>query len=531
MENEKFKIKNGILTEYIGNDEIIEIPNTVSVIGEGVFRKRIAEKIIIPNSVKIIEKNAFRDCGIGEIIMNDGVIIIGEYAFAKARCNSITFSKNLREIQANAFYFFRFYHLEIQKIELPESIIKIGDNAFSCCEWLVTLPSSVQKIGKGVYSDTEMQEIKIPSKTNIISEYAFYNCSNLEKVIIENATMDIVSYYDDYKKQKEDIEKIETIISNTKIKNSAFRECENLKEVVFPNTLTEIGIYAFSGCTSLKRVNIINNKHLKIDIFAFCDSGLEELYIFNTESLNIESSAFENLPNLKKIKIIGTEHSNIYIEMSAFENCQRLEDINIVTKGTVNIGNSAFKNCNELEEINIIADGINIGNRAFEECTLLKRLNLQAGIIGTSIENYAFFNCSLLHTVNISPNSTVNIYEDSFEGCSSLENINWGNLISLKKSIPLLRCTPEEIMAIIKNPEEIQISLKSRNEANYYETRNTYDKDNEELQRKEHVDQILQKLDEIDQSIKKSSNSKSNSNISLDSNTIEDIIDGIWDIL
>lgn len=40
MENEKFKIKDGILTEYNGNDEIIQIPNTVSVIGEGVFLKK-----------------------------------------------------------------------------------------------------------------------------------------------------------------------------------------------------------------------------------------------------------------------------------------------------------------------------------------------------------------------------------------------------------------------------------------------------------------------------------------------------------
>ena len=55
MENEKFKIKDGILTEYTGNDEIIQIPNTVSVIGEGVFLEKIARKIIIPNSVKIIE--------------------------------------------------------------------------------------------------------------------------------------------------------------------------------------------------------------------------------------------------------------------------------------------------------------------------------------------------------------------------------------------------------------------------------------------------------------------------------------------
>lgn len=535
MENEKFKIKNGILTKYTGctgNDEIIEIPNTVSVIGEDVFRKIIAKKIIIPNSVKIIEKNAFRECGISDIIMNDGVIIIGESAFCKACCNSITFSKNLREIQANAFDFFKFYHLEIQTIELPEGIIKIGDNAFDDCQWLVTLPTTVREIGAGAYSNTEMREIKIPSKINVISDCAFDSCLNLEKVVIENATMDIVSYYDDYKKDIEDIEKIETVVSTTKIKNRAFWRCENLKEIVFPNTLAEIGRNAFSFCASLKRVSIITNEvPLKIETDAFSDSGLEELYICNTSNLNIQYRAFGNLPNLKKIKIIGTNNSSICIDSNAFENCQRLEEINIVTKGSVNIDSSAFENCNELEEINIVANGIDIGNRVFENCTMLKRLNLKADVLGTSIGKYAFLNCSLLHTVNILPNVTIYLYENSFEGCSNLENINCGNIILLKKDIPLFRCTHEEVMNIIKNSEEIQISLKSREKANYYESQNTCDKDREELQKNEKVEEILEKLDEINKSIKESSKNKEYSSTSLDYNTIESIIDGIWDIL
>ena len=138
--------------------------------------------------------------------MNDGVVTIGEYAFKHAYCNTITFSKNLKEIQAHAFDFFLFCDLEIHKIELPESIIKIGDSAFSSCEWLVTLPSSVKEIGKGAYSSTEMQEIIIPSKINIIPERAFEGCPNLEKVVIENAKMDVVSYYDDYTEGIEDPE-------------------------------------------------------------------------------------------------------------------------------------------------------------------------------------------------------------------------------------------------------------------------------------------------------------------------------------
>ena len=86
-------------------------------------------------------------------------------------------------------------------------------------------------------------------------------------------------------------------------------------------------------------------------------------------------------------------------------------------------------------------------------------------------------------------------------------------------------------MNIIKNSEEIQISLKSREKANYYELPNTYKNDKEEIQKNEKIEEVLEKLDEINKSIKESSKDKGYSGNSLNYNTIEDIIDGIWNIL
>ena len=129
------------------------------------------------------------------------------------------------------------------------------------------------------------------------------------------------------------------------------------------------------------------------------------------------------------------------------------------------------------------------------------------------------------------PDVITYIYENSFEGCSSLKDINCGKLICLKKDIPLFKCTHDEIMNIIKNSEEIQISLKSREKANYHESLNTYKNDEEEIQKNEKIEEVLEKLDEINKSIKESSKDKGYSGNSLNYNTIEDIIDGIWSIL
>ena len=73
---DEFVIKNGILKKYVPKDPIVEIPNTVSIIGKGVFEKCYGiEKLIIPNSVKIIEKNAFKDASIDSIIMGKKVLL------------------------------------------------------------------------------------------------------------------------------------------------------------------------------------------------------------------------------------------------------------------------------------------------------------------------------------------------------------------------------------------------------------------------------------------------------------------------
>lgn len=530
MENEKFKIKDGVLIEYTGDDDIIEIPDTVSVIGENVFRNKYASKMIISNSVKIIEKNAFRCSGFGEIIMNDGVMIIKEAAFFDARCNSIKFSKNLKEIGNSAFYFFKYYDLETHELELPSSLIKIGDDAFAMSDWLVPLPKSVKEIGENSYRYIKIKEVTIPSKLNIISEGAFSSCSDLKKVIIENAKQDIIKYRD-YDKIVEDVEKVTTVHSTTKIKSGAFGYCQNLEEIIFPNTLTEIGSEAFWDCVSLKKVNIIVDENLDICYNAFINAGVEEVYICTTKSLNIKEWAFSNLENLKRLKIIGTKNSSINIESYAFENCTRLEKIDIVTEGDVYIGDEAFKNCNELEDVNIIATGINMDNCVFENCIFLKRLNLQAGLTGVWIGEKAFANCRLLHTINTASEGTFSIYDNTFEGCISLEKINCGKIVSLKKCVGLYSYTPEEITNIVKTPEEIQVSINSVKKDNNYEEKSIHYNNIEDTERKEQTEKILEKLEEIENAIKKSTANKRNYNTSLDQNTIEDIIDGIWDIL
>ena len=63
-----FVVKDGVLTAYTGDDTDVEIPNTVTEIGESVFfGNTTIKKVIIPSSVKKVADDAFTNTDITEL--------------------------------------------------------------------------------------------------------------------------------------------------------------------------------------------------------------------------------------------------------------------------------------------------------------------------------------------------------------------------------------------------------------------------------------------------------------------------------
>lgn len=123
-----------------------------------------------------------------------------------------------------------------------------------------------------------------------ISSYSFYECENLESVIIPEGVINIAG--------------------------NAFYGCENLISVKLPDTLENIYDYAFVGCSKLESINLSQNL---VSI-----GGAAFLRCMSLSSLNIPSS----------VKTIGS---------SAFADCTGLGTI--VVEGNATIGSSAFKGC------------------------------------------------------------------------------------------------------------------------------------------------------------------------------------------
>ena len=173
---------------------------------------------------------------------------------------------------------------------------------------------------------------------------------------------------------------------------SKFIGCRSLTSLVIPDSVTNIGDYAFSGCRSLTSLVIPDSV------------------------TNIGDYAFWNCRSLTNIVIPDSVTS---IGDNAFEYCFSLSNL-IIPDGVTSIGDGAFVGCNSLSSV-VIPDSVScIGNNAFWGCESLTDIVIPDSV--ASIGDYAFYDCSSLTEVVI-PDSVTSIGDKAFFWCRSLTDI------------------------------------------------------------------------------------------------------------
>ena len=193
------------------------------------------------------------------------------------------------------------------------------------------------------------------------------------------------------------------------IEKKAFSECNSLKSVIIPNSVTIIEEWAFLGCCSLRSIDIPDSV-TKIGVSAFSGcSSLMSIHMPDSVT-SIGYNAFEGCISLKNIRIPDSVTS---IGSNAFEECVSLKSI-IIPDSVTRIEGWTFYYCKSLESI-IIPDSVtSIGDSAFSDCKSLININIPNGV--TSIGDSAFSNCHSLTSVTI-PSSVIAIGTNPFCGC------------------------------------------------------------------------------------------------------------------
>ena len=203
--------------------------------------------------------------------------------------------------------------------------------------------------------------------------------------------------------------------SVTSIGDYAFSHCSSLESVTIPDSVTSIGEGAFRGCSSLASVTIPDSvTSIGISAFSGC-SSLVSMTIPDSVT-SIGDYAFLNCSSLASVTIPDSVTS---VGEYAFYNCSSLASVTIPDSVT-SIGSSAFYGCSSLASVTIPDSVTSIGDHAFCDCSSLTSVTIGNSV--KSIGGCAFEGCISLASVTI-PNSVTTISESAFSGCSSLTSV------------------------------------------------------------------------------------------------------------
>ena len=355
-------------------------------------------------------------------------------------------------------------------ITIPDSVTSIGNSAFTHTKFTrITIPDSVTSIGNSAFAYTDLTSIIIPDSVISIGDYAFSTSTNLASVTISDSVTSIGNYVFDacYSLKSVTIPDGVTSIGDstfsncaslasitipdgvTSIGNSAFDGCTRLTGVIIPDSVTNIGDYAFCSCYNLTSITIPDSvTNIGVGTFAAC-SGLRSIDLASENSnyisvdgvlFNKDKTQLKCYPAGKTDKTYTIPDSVTIIDDSAFDHCTRLTSI-IIPYGVTRIGNRTFCNCEGLTNIIIPHSVTSIGNVAFYHCENLTSIMITGSV--RSIDNGAFEGCKSLTSITI-PDSVTSIGESAFYDCTSLASIT----------------LPDSLMSIGDNAFEYCNSLK-----------------------------------------------------------------------
>ena len=151
-----------------------------------------------------------------------------------------------------------FYNSGITSIELPSTLQTIGNYAFYSCSGLtsISLPSSLTSIGRYAFSGcSELTSVNLSGCTSLtsIGESAFGGCSGLTSISLPSSLTSIEDYAFERCSGLTSVD-LSGCTSLTIIGHSAFGDCSKLTSISLPSSLTSIGIWAFNGCSALESV-------------------------------------------------------------------------------------------------------------------------------------------------------------------------------------------------------------------------------------------------------------------------------------
>lgn len=226
--------------------------------------------------------------------------VIGTYMFYERAYEQLFLPNNIIKIDTRGFYKYAG-----KDFNIPDSVVEIGDNAFTECSRLTTvkIPNSVKTLGEYAFSSSPaIKRVEYGRGLSSTGRGTFAGCSSLSEIILPDniVTIGYGSFNRCYA-----LEYVTLPPKLKEIEEDGFRCCSSLKEIVIPDSVTRIGDQAFNCydvTSSLAKVKLGENvEYLGIGSF-YRSVNLEEIEI-PAKVTTIGGDCFGNCRKLSSIKM------------------------------------------------------------------------------------------------------------------------------------------------------------------------------------------------------------------------------------
>ena len=289
------------------------MPDSALSVGDSAYYDcDLLTEFIAGNGCASIGSSAFYSCDkLANVDIGDNCTGIGEYAFYQNYAlQNVDFGSNLKTIDSHAFD----YCSALTEISLPDTVTSIGGYAFNGCTAMTVadLGSSVQSIGSYAFQNCDkLTEITLTDTVLSIGNYCFESCDSLTTVNIGKSLIDWgtqafannhnltkINFADGLKNigrytGNVSYSTTEYYNSGTRYYGSSFYNCDGLKEVVIPDSVTDIWQYAFGDCDMLKKV-FCGASLERVGCYAFYSCNMLDNITFISDALTVGTNAFSS---------------------------------------------------------------------------------------------------------------------------------------------------------------------------------------------------------------------------------------------
>ena len=275
----------------------------------------------------VIEDSVLKECrGNAEnAFVPFGVTVIGKAAFVNSGVKSLVLPNTVLNIENRVFH----YNKSLAEITIPYSVKEMGFYAFYNCSSLKAVHiqdvaawcninfhdshSNPLLYARNLYLNKELvKTITIPNEISSIKDFAFTHCESIENTIITDNVKSIGT--------------------------GAFTSCIFLTDVTIGNGVANIKNSAFLNCRSLKSI-IIPDNVINIEDLAFsCCSSLSEV-VFKGELENINRAVFFKSDNIEKITVCSENMKRRLLEsIDIPEGCNIIVDTSLSKSNNIRLG-------------------------------------------------------------------------------------------------------------------------------------------------------------------------------------------------